>query len=38
VDANGSVHTAKKGFDVMKLRAAITRAGGEAVDLNNLNP
>ena len=36
--ADGSAQFCLKGFDEKKMRAAITRAGGEKVDLGNLQP
>jgi len=36
--ADGFVHYAKKSFDPKKMCAAITRAGGEVLDITNLEP
>jgi len=36
--ADGGTHFCPKGFDEKKMRAAITRAGGEKVDIDDLQP
>jgi hypothetical protein len=38
LSADGTTHFCQKGFDEHRMRAAITRAGGERVDLDNLQP
>ncbi|HEV3449081.1 MAG TPA: DUF1559 domain-containing protein [Gemmataceae bacterium] len=38
LSADGATHFCQKGFDEHRMRAAITRAGGERVDLDNLQP
>ena len=38
VAADGASFFCKKGFDEKKMRAVITRAGGESVDIGNLQP
>jgi len=36
--ADGSVSFTKKGFDETTMRAMITRAGGEQIDISKLDP
>jgi hypothetical protein len=35
---DGTLHFCRNGFDERKMRAAITRAGGERIDIDNLQP